>query len=73
MDYNNVLGISIPDLLLSFLSCHRFLKNNDFVVILKCPNRMSEYYFNKGFVELECDEDHFKNFLQWSKTELVQK
>ena len=58
MDYNNVLGIGITDILLNFLSCHGFLKNNDFVVILKCPNRMSEYYFNKGFIELECDEDH---------------
>ena len=73
MDYNNILGIGILDLLLNLLSCHRFLKNIDSVVILKCPNRMSEYYFNKVFVELECDEDHLKNFLQWSKTELVQK
>ena len=58
MDYNNLLGIGIPDLLLNVLSCRVFLKNNDSVVILKCPNRMSEYYFNKGFVELECDEDN---------------
>ena len=42
MDYNNWLGIGIPDLLLNLLSCHGFLKNNDSVVILKCPNRMSE-------------------------------
>ena len=60
MDYINLLGISIPYILLNLLSCHGFLKNNDYVVILKCPNRMSEYYFNKGFVILECDEDHFK-------------
>ena len=38
----------------------RILKNNDSVVILKCPNRMSEYYFNKGFVIFECDEEHLK-------------
>ena len=43
MDYKNLLRIGIPDLLLIFLSCHEFLKNNDSVVILKCPNRMSEY------------------------------
>ena len=42
------------------MSCHVFLKNNDSVVIFKCPNRMSEYYFNKVFVILECDEDHLK-------------
>ena len=57
LDYKNLLGIGIPYLLLNFLSCHGFLKNNDSVVILKFPNRMSEYYFNKGSVELECDED----------------
>ena len=63
MYYNNLFGIGIPDLLLNILSCHRFLKNNDSVFILKCPNRMSEYYFNKGFVELICDEYHLKKFL----------
>ena len=40
------------------LSCHGFLNNNESIVILKCPNRMSEYYFNKGFIKLTCDEDH---------------
>ena len=42
MDYDSVLGTGIPDLLFIFLSCHGFLKNNESVVILKCPNRMSE-------------------------------
>ena len=60
IDYNNLFGIGITDLLLNMLSCHGFLKNNDSVVILKCPNRMSEYYFNKGFAELTCDGDHLK-------------
>ena len=41
-DYENVLGIGIPYLLLNLLSCHGFLKNNESVVILKFPNRMSE-------------------------------
>ena len=72
MDYNNILGIGIPYLLLNLLSCHGFLNNNDSVVILKFSNRMSEYYFNKGFIELECDEDHLKKNLQRSKKELVQ-
>ena len=31
--YDNVLGFGIPDLLMNLLSCHRFLKNNDSVVI----------------------------------------
>ena len=42
MDYNNLLGIGIPDLLLNLSSCNGFLKNNDYIVILKCPNMMSE-------------------------------
>ena len=54
------MGIGIPDLLLNLLSCHVFLNNNESVVILKFPNRMSEYYFNKGFVIFECDEEHLK-------------
>ena len=46
-DYENVFGIGIPYILLNLFSCSGFLKNNESVVILKCPNRMSEYYFNK--------------------------
>ena len=42
------------------LSCHGILNNNESIVILKCPNRMSEYYFNKGFIQLTCDENHSK-------------
>ena len=41
-DYDNVLGIGIPDLFLNFLSCHGLSKNNESVVILKWPHRMSE-------------------------------
>ena len=37
-----------------------YKKNNDSIVILKFPNRMSQYYFNKGFIQLTCDEDHLK-------------
>ena len=58
MDYDNLFGIGIPDILLNMLSCHGFLNNNESIVILKCPNNMSEYYFNKGFIKLNCDEDH---------------
>ena len=58
MEYDNLFGIGIPDILLKMLSCHGFLNNNESIVILKCPNRMSEYYFNKVFIRLTCDEDH---------------
>ena len=53
MDYNNLFGIGIPDILLNMLSCRGFLNNNEYIVILKCPNRMSEYYFNKGLGHLK--------------------
>ena len=62
-DYDNVLVIIIPDLLLNLLSCHGFSKNNESVVILKCPHRMSEYYFNKGFIIFECYEEILKTFI----------
>ena len=61
MDYDNLFGIGIPDIFMNMLSCQGFINNNDSIVILKCPNRMSQYYFNKGFTQLKCDEDHLKN------------
>ena len=45
---------------MNMLSCQGFLNNNEYIVILKCPNRMSEYYFNKGFIQFTCYEDHLK-------------
>ena len=71
-DYNNLFGIGIPDIFMNMFSCQGFINNNDSIVILKCPNRMSQYYFNKGFTQLKCDEDHLKKFLIYSKKELVQ-
>ena len=59
-DYDNLFGIGIPDIFMDMLSCQGFLNNNESIVILKCPNRMSQYYFNKGFIQLTCDEDHLK-------------
>ena len=46
-DYDSVLGIGIPDILLNCFSCHGFSKNNESIVILKCTHMMSEYYFIK--------------------------
>ena len=42
------------------LSCQGFLNNDESIVILKCPNRMSEYDFNKEFIQLTFDEDNLK-------------
>ena len=59
-NYDNVLGFEIPDLLLNLLSCQGFSKNNKSGVILKCPYRMSEYYFNKGLIIFDCDEHNLR-------------
>ena len=40
---------------MNLMSCHGFLKDINYVVILKCPKRMLEYYFLKGFNILECN------------------
>ena len=39
-DYNNLFGISIPDIIMNMVSCHGFINNNDSIVILKCPNQI---------------------------------
>ena len=41
-DYDNLFGIGITDIFMNMLSCQGFLNNNEFIMILKCPNRMSE-------------------------------
>ena len=41
---------------MNLMSCHVFLKNKDSVVILKCPNRISEYYSSKGFIHFDCNK-----------------
>ena len=40
--YDKILGIGIPDMLINLISCNGFLKNKDYVVILKCPKRVFE-------------------------------
>ena len=42
MGYDNLFGMGIPDILLNMLSCHGFLNDSESIVILKCPNRMSD-------------------------------
>ena len=39
-NYDNVLRFGITYLLLNFLPCQVFLKNNEPFVMLKCPHRM---------------------------------
>ena len=43
---------------MNLMSCHGFLKNINYVVILKFPKRMLEYYLSKGFTILECNDNN---------------
>ena len=47
---------------MDLLSCHGVLNKNDSVVILKCPNRMFEYYLNKGFIIFDCNKKNLEIF-----------
>ena len=58
--YDNVLGFRIPDQLMNLFSCQGFFRNNESVHILKCLTRMFEYYFNKGLIIFDCDENYLK-------------
>ena len=51
--FDRILRIGIPYLLMKLMSCRGFLKNINYVVILKFPKRMLEYYFSKWFTILE--------------------
>ena len=56
--FDRILGIGITYLLMELISCHGFLNNINYVVVLKCPKRMSEYYFSKVFTILECNDNN---------------
>ena len=56
--YDDILGIEIQDLLMNLMSCHGFWKNKCYVVILKCPKRIFEYYFSKGFINVDCNKSN---------------
>ena len=60
VDYDNLFGIGIPDIFMNMLSCQWFINNNESIVILKCSNSMSQYYFNKGFIQLQRDKYHLE-------------
>ena len=62
-NYGNVLGFGIPYLLLNLLYCQCFSNNNESVVILKYPHRISEYYFNKGIIIFDFNEENLKRLL----------
>ena len=58
--FDIILGIGIADVLMNLMSCHGFLKNINYVVILKQPKIILEYYFSKGFTILECNDNNLE-------------
>ena len=58
--FNRKLGIGIQDLLMNLMSSRGFLKKIDSVFIFKCPKRMLEYYFPKGFTFLEYNDNNLE-------------
>ena len=48
-----------------------FLKNNEYDVILKFSHRIFEYYFNKGFIIFDFDENNLKRLLSEVKDRVV--
>ena len=54
--FDRILGIGVTYFLMNLMSCQGFLKNTNYVVILKYPKRMLEYYLWKGFDILECND-----------------
>ena len=41
-NFDKILGIGIPYLLMNLMSCHGFLNNMNYIFILKCPKSMLE-------------------------------
>ena len=52
------MGIGITDFLIKLLSCLGFLKNINYVVILKGSKSMVEYYLSKGFTIVEWNDNN---------------
>ena len=71
--FNEFLGIGIKYLLMNLLSCHGFTNNIKYIVILKCPSRMLEYYFPKGFGILERNSSNLKKYQIKKNTEFMQR
>ena len=67
-----LLGIGIPYLLINLLSCHGFIKNINFTVILLYPSQMLEDYFSKRFVFLERNSNNLKIITNEAKKSLMK-
>ena len=58
--FDKILGIGIPYFLMNLMYCHVFFKNINFIVIIKCPKSILEYYFSKVFNILECNVNNLE-------------
>ena len=64
---DRILSIGIPYLLMNLMYCHGFLRNINYIIILKFPKRMLEYYFSKGFTILEWNYNNLEKLLNYVK------
>ena len=51
--YNDILGISIPELLMNIISCHVFVNNTNSTVVFSCGRKLVDYYLSEGFFILD--------------------
>ena len=58
INFNRILGIVIPYLIMSLFSCHGFFEEHRFCCHKKNPKRMLEYYSSKIFSILECNTNN---------------
>ena len=53
---------------MNLLTCHSFTNKIKYIVTLKFPKIMLEYYFSKGFGDLEYNSNDFEENSEFSKT-----
>ena len=49
-NYNILLDIGIPEVLMNLVSCHGLMKKPNSTVILNCQYRLVNYYLSEGFI-----------------------
>ena len=72
-DFNEFLGIGIPDLLMNLYSYLDFKNKIKSIFILKFPKRMFEYYFSKGFGILERNSNNLNKIPNLEKQIMYRK
>ena len=61
-NFNLLLGIGIPELLLNLVSCHGFMLKSNSTMILNLQSRLIKNYLSKGFFIIDRGSNHL-NFI----------